>query len=92
MTERTLPALRRLKPIDVVLTFTESVQLEMDLRFEAAAASELAENFTGDPTFRVPQIDWRRTGRTVLTTERVTGIRVDDREALVAAGHSIPDC
>ena len=24
-------------------------------------------------------------------TERVTGIRVDDREALIAAGHSIPD-
>ena len=91
LTERTQPSLRRLKPIDVVLTFTESVRLEMDLRFEAAAASELAENFAGDPTFRVPQIDWRRTGRTVLTTERITGIRVDDRDALIAAGHSIPD-
>jgi ubiquinone biosynthesis protein len=63
----------------------------MDLRFEAAAASELAGNFAGDPTFRVPQVDWRRTGRTVLTTERVTGIRVDDRDGLIAAGHSIPD-
>ena len=37
----------------------------MDLRLEAAAASELAENFAGDPTFRVPQVDWQRTGRTV---------------------------
>ena len=73
------------------MTFTESVQLEMDLRFEAAAASELAGNFAGDPTFRVPQVDWRRTGRTVLTTERISGIRVDDRDGLIAAGHSIPD-
>ena len=91
LTERTQPSLRRLKPVDVVMTFTESVQLEMDLRFEAAAASELAENFAGDPTFHVPQVDWRRTGRTVLTTERITGIRIDDRDGLIAAGHSIPD-
>jgi len=89
--ERTQPALRRLKPVEVVKTLAQSVELEMDLRFEAAAASELAENFAGDPGFRVPQVDWQRTGRTVLTTERVTGIRVDDKEALVAAGHSIAD-
>jgi ubiquinone biosynthesis protein len=91
LTERTQPALRRLKPVQVVETLTQSVQLEMDLRFEAAAASELAENFAGDPSFRVPRIDWLRTGRTVLTTERIAGIRVDDREALLAAGHSIED-
>ena len=91
LTERTQPALRRLKPLEVVETLAQSVQLEMDLRFEAAAASELAENFAGDPSFRVPRIDWLRTGRTVLTTERIAGIRVDDREALLAAGHSIDD-
>ena len=90
-TERTQPSLRRLKPVEVVETLAQSVQLEMDLRFEAAAASELAENFAGDPTFRVPRIDWQRTGRTVLTTERVGGIRIDDRDALVAAGYDIGD-
>jgi len=85
------PSLRRLKPVEVVDTLADSVQFEMDLRFEAAAASELRENFAGDPTFRVPQIDWLRTGQTVLTTERLEGIRVDDRDALIAAGHSIPE-
>jgi len=89
LAERTQPALRRLKPVDVVETLSQSMQIEMDLRFEAAAASELAENFEGDPTFRMPRIDWQRTGRTVLTTERVAGIRIDDREALVAAGCDI---
>ena len=89
--ERTRPALRRLKPVEVVETLAQSVRIEMDLRFEAAAASELGENFAGDPTFRVPQVDWQRTGRTVLTTERVAGIRVDDKEALLAEGHSIGD-
>jgi ubiquinone biosynthesis protein len=89
LSERTRPALRRLKPVEVVETLAQSVALEMDLRFEAAAASELAENFAGDPTFRVPEVDWQRTGRTVLTTARISGIRADDREALLAAGHSI---
>src|SRR5207253_1909103 len=89
LAERTQPHLRRLKPVEVVETLAQSVQLEMDLRFEAAAASELAENFAGDPSFRVPRVDWQRTGRTVLTTERIAGIRVDDRAALIAAGHSV---
>jgi ubiquinone biosynthesis protein len=87
--EWTQPALRRLKPIEVVKTLAQSVEMEMDLRFEAAAASELAENFAGDPGFHVPWVDWQRTGRTVLTTSRIAGIRVDDRAALLVAGHKI---
>ena len=63
----------------------------MDLRFEAAAASELAENFAGDPDFRVAAVDWRRTGRTVLTLERVGGTRIDDPKGLAAAGHRVED-
>jgi ubiquinone biosynthesis protein len=89
--ERLQPVLRRLKPVEVVETLAEVVRFEMDLRFEAAAASELAENFAGDPDFRVPRVDWRRTGRNVLTLERISGIRVDDRAGLTAAGHSIED-
>jgi ubiquinone biosynthesis protein len=85
------PGLRRLRPVEVVHTLADVVTLEMDLRFEAAAASELAENFAADPAFRVPRVDWARTGRNVLTLERVGGIRIDDRAALVAAGHDIGD-
>jgi ubiquinone biosynthesis protein len=87
--ERTQPALRRLKPVAVVETLAETVRQEMDLRLEAAAASELRENFAEDPTFRVPKVDWRRTARQVLTLERVGGIRVDDRAGLLAADHDI---
>jgi len=89
LAEATQPALRRLKPVAVVETLADTVRQEMDLRFEAAAASELREHFADDPTFRVPKIDWRRTSRQVLTLERVGGIRVDDRAALVAAGHDV---
>jgi ubiquinone biosynthesis protein len=89
LAERSQPALRRLKPVEVVRTLADSVRIEMDLRLEAAAASELAENFAGDPEFRVPRVDWLRTSQRVLTLERVGGIRVDDRDALVAAGHDV---
>ncbi len=58
----------------------------MDLRLEAAAASELAENFAADEGFRVPRVDWQRTARRVLTLERVSGIASDERDALIAAG------
>ena len=85
--ERTRPDLRRFRPLAVVETFASWVATEMDLRLEAAAASELAENFMGDETFRVPEVDWDRTARRVLTTERVVGIPVDEREALIEAGH-----
>ena len=89
--ERLQPALRRLKPVEVVQTLAEVVRIEMDLRMEAAAAAELAENFAGDPDFHVPRVDWLRTGRTVLTLERINGIRIDDRAVLLAAGHRIED-
>ncbi|PIW28909.1 MAG: 2-polyprenylphenol 6-hydroxylase, partial [Rhodospirillales bacterium CG15_BIG_FIL_POST_REV_8_21_14_020_66_15] len=45
--ERARPDLKRLKPREAVETVAQSVELEMDLRFEAAAAAEMADNFEG---------------------------------------------
>jgi ubiquinone biosynthesis protein len=81
-----IPVLRRLRLVESVATLADAVEREMDLRFEAAAA-ELAENFAGDPSFHVPVVDWTRTGKRVLTTQRVSGIKIDEREAIIAAGH-----
>jgi ubiquinone biosynthesis protein len=85
--ERTHPDLHRLRPVETVQIFADSVAMEMDLRFEAAAAAELGENFENDPILLIPEVDWALTGRRILTTERVGGIRIDNREALIAAGH-----
>ena len=84
--ERLQPASRRLRPVAVVQTIAASTRMEMDLRLEAAAASELAENCAEDEGFRVPRVDWERTARRVLTLERVSGIASDEREAVIAAG------
>ena len=86
MIERTQPALRRLRPVEVVRMFEATVNVELDLRLEAAAGSELRDNTENDPRFRVPKIDWIRTGRRVMTLERIDGIRIDDIAALEEAG------
>lgn len=89
LVERTQPRLRRFKPVEVVRLFETTVQTEMDLRMEAAAASELGEHFQDDPDYHVPEVDWERTARRVVTQTRLSGIRLDDREALLAAGHDL---
>ena len=91
LAEQTQPQLRRFKPVEVVRLFEETVRIEMDLRMEAAAAAELADNFADDPTYHVPAVDWQRSGQRVLTLERCGGIRMDDREALLEAGHDLQE-
>jgi len=81
------PEFRRLRPVEVVRTFNESVHLEMDLRLEAAAASELKDGFGDDPGFGVPEIDWQRTQRRVMTVERIYGTPIAARDSLIEAGH-----
>ena len=79
--------LDRFKPIEVVETFAESVQMELDLRFEASAAAELRENMKHDERFYVPKVYWAQTSGRVLTLERINGVKISDLEALRAQGH-----
>ncbi|QIB33772.1 2-polyprenylphenol 6-hydroxylase [Ancylobacter pratisalsi] len=89
--EQTSPEGRRLRLVAIVDTLARSVAMEMDLRLEAAALSELAQNTEAETDFRVPTVDWDRTGREVLTTEWIDGIKLNDIEALRAAGHDLPE-
>jgi len=84
--EQWRPEWQRVHPIEIVRRLRESVEFEMDLRLEAAAAAELAENFKDDPWFRVPRIDWSRTAKRMLVTERIRAIQIGDKEAILAAG------
>jgi ubiquinone biosynthesis protein len=81
--------LARLRPRLVVATFKQWTNRELDLRQEAASASELKENLVAESGFFVPEIDWTRTSRRVLTLEWIEGIRLADRAALIAAGHDV---
>ena len=75
--ESARPDLRRLKPVEAIDTIIQSVEIEMDLHFEAAAADELRENFSDEPRFSVPDVDWAHTGRRV-TTEWIDAAPVNE--------------
>ncbi len=89
MQERFMPSSRRLKPVEVTQTLAQTTKIEMDLRLEAAALSELGENTRDDPGFRVPWVDWERTGRDVVTMEWIDGVKMNDIDGLRAAGHDL---
>ncbi len=82
---------RRLRLIEVINTMSRSVAMEMDLRLEAAALSEMAENTRGDPDFRVPTVDWDRTTHNVLTMEWIDGIALNDHARLAQAQVDLPE-
>lgn len=81
--------LARLRPREVIATFKQWTLRELDLRREAASASELADAMEGEEGYIVPAIDWQRTSRRVMTLDWVEGIKLTDRDALVAAGHDL---
>src|SRR5210317_1675542 len=76
--ESLLPKTRRLKLIEVVHLLKEITTIEMDLRFEGSAASELKKNTDQDPKFKVPNINWDFTSKRILTSEKVDGIKIKD--------------
>lgn len=84
--EKYYPPSRRLKPVAVVDNLKHTTDLEMDLRLEAAAISEMADNLRPEEGIRVPSVDWRRTSKRVMTLEWIDGTPIADRDALQARG------
>ncbi len=85
--EAFLPSTRRLRPMDVITHFEGVVMGELDLRLEAASASEFTANTAADKGFQVPQPIWRLSGRSMMTMDWAEGISLADNAALDAAGH-----
>ena len=73
---------KRLKLVEVVFLLKEITNLEMDLRFEAAAANEYAENTKNDAGFKVPEIYWNFTSENVMTLDWIDGISIREAEEL----------
>ena len=82
LTEALIKKTKRLKLIEVVFLLKEITNLEMDLRFEAAAANEYAENTKNDAGFRVPRIYWNYTSENVMTLDWVDGVSIRETEEL----------
>ncbi|PWJ14478.1 ubiquinone biosynthesis protein [Jannaschia seohaensis] len=85
--ELVAPQARRLRPMDVVAHFDLTVQQELDLRTEAAAASEFKASTERDDGFSVPAVAWNYCGRSMMTLDWAEGVQLADLAALDAAGH-----
>ena len=67
---------KRLKLVEVVQLLREVTNVEMDLRFEAAAANELYENTKNDVGFNVPKIYWNHTSKRILCLDKIDGVSI----------------
>ncbi len=79
----------RLRPRLVIANFKRWTNRELDLRREAASASELAEHMVGTEGYEIPGIDWDRTNGRVMTVDWIDGVKISDTEAIRAAGHDV---
>jgi len=73
---------KRLKLVEVVQLLREITNVEMDFRFEAAAASELYENTKNDVGFKVPKIYWNQTSKRILCLDRIDAVSIREVENL----------
>ena len=84
--ENIISKARRLKLVEVVHLLREITNIEMDLRFEAAAANELYENTKQDIGFNVPKIYWNYTTKKILTLDKVEGVSIREHHKLKELG------
>jgi ubiquinone biosynthesis protein len=77
---RLVPGAARLEPRAFVAIIIRALQLELDLRFEAAGADELRGAMEQDGFMRAPRVVWEGTARRVLTLDWAGG------EALTSPG------
>lgn len=86
LAERLVPEARRLKPRDFVEVVIRALDLEMDLRFEAAGCAELGEVMAKDAFMTAPAVVWDGVGKRVLTLAWAEGQPLSDPEALALPG------
>ena len=83
------PHLKRLRLRTAIDQFTRIAEIELDLRMEAAAAGRFAENLKEDADIHIPFVDLEHSHASMLITEWIEGVRIDDIAGLKRAGHDI---
>ena len=73
---------QRLRPNSIIKKAKEVIKFELDLRYEAAAASELSENTNMDESFYVPTVYWDKVTQKILTMEKIIGVPADKIDEL----------
>ena len=85
MRER-LPGFVPFDAVEMADEFATALREELDYRREGRNADRFRENFAGADFVRVPRVYWEYTTRRLMVQERLRGIKIDDLDALDAAG------
>jgi ubiquinone biosynthesis protein len=80
---------KRLKPLEVVSEYEQTIIDELDLMREAANTAQIKRNFAGSDMLYVPDIYWDYCRPEVMVQERIYGIPISDMDALQEAGTNI---
>ncbi|MBY0564884.1 MAG: 2-polyprenylphenol 6-hydroxylase [Hyphomonadaceae bacterium] len=80
------PVSRRLEPVQFIDTVASAMERELDLRLEAGAAAEFREVAAKDGYLTVPEIDWMRSSKRVMTLDWIDGVALTDSKGLDKAG------
>jgi ubiquinone biosynthesis protein len=80
---------KRLKPLEVVAEYEQTIIDELDLMREAANTAQLKRNFAGSDMLYVPEIYWDYCRPEVMVQERIYGIPISDMDALRESGANI---
>lgn len=70
----------------LVEEFSQTLRSELDYIREGHSAERFATNFADDPFIHVPRVFWEVTTARVLTLERISGIKINDLDALDKQG------
>lgn len=84
--ERHLPEAEIFDPVGLVNQFARAIRREINFAREGRTMDEFRRLFRNDATLFIPAVDWERTTEAVLTMEFVEGLKINDRDGLVAAG------
>lgn len=91
MIERHLPEAEIFDPVGLVSQFSRVIRREINFAREGRTMDEFRRLFRNDATLLVPAVCWDLTRESVLTMEFIDGMKINDREGLVAAGLSPPE-
>jgi ubiquinone biosynthesis protein len=91
LADRWVAPARRLEPVLFVETVARALQMELDLRLEAAGASELGEVMARDGYMHAPEVVWDAVGRRVMTLTWADGMALSDPLSLEQPGLDRPE-
>jgi ubiquinone biosynthesis protein len=76
---------KKVKIKEVIDTLKKSSEIELDLRLEGAAAEKIRENCKKDLDVYIPKIHWQLTSKSILTSEWIDGIPINQKDKLIDA-------